>query len=174
MNRFILLILLCMLCLTGCGTVTKEELSYSFKDIISKEHWISTKFPENVHIESPENWFINDGNERFYYWKESLENQSIFQEWLEYTRNHSLGTTPFMYGLYAHRRTLLFSRDIRWTCSSDGVPYVEFQMGDRWTMRRANKYDKKLKALIDSLITEDNKAKMDDAAKIKEKYYKPY
>ena len=174
MDRFILFIFLCMLFLCGCGTVTKEELSYAFKDILGKQHWISAEFPKNALIESPENWIIEDENGSFYYWQESTENQSTFQEWLSYTRNHRLGTTPFMYGLYACRRSLSFSKNVRWTYSSCDTPYVEFAIGDTWTMRRANQYDKKLKAIIDSLITKNNIMKKEDVLKIEEIYKKRY
>lgn len=163
MNRFaaFLVVGVCV-CLSGCV-------------VFEKQYWIPAKFPDGVHIESPECWFIMDTDHAepyFYYWKNTKENQAVFQEWLNYTRKHRLGTMPFMYGLYVNCPTLRFSKNFAWTCSSANRPYVEFSADNWWTMRRANKYDRKLQAIVLSLMTKDNMMTKEDAQKIKERYWK--
>lgn len=65
-----------------------------------------------------------------------------------------------------------FSKKFAWTCSSANRPHVEFSADNSWTWRRANKYDRKLRAIVLSLMTKDYMMTKEDAQKIRERYWK--
>lgn len=165
MSRFVLFPILCVCCLSSC----------------SIHWWVPSKFPKCVHIEPVENWAVSDDNGNFYYWKNTEENQHVFQEWLKYTRNHLIGTQPTLYGLCASPGRLYFSQDIRLTFDDYPdyypplPPDVEFDLSISSTknnerVRRANKYDRKLMDIIKSLIRKDNLMTPEDTSRIKQFY----
>lgn len=69
-------------------------------------------------------------------------------------------------------RGVVSQKNFAWTCSSANRPYVEFSADNSWTWRRANKYDRKLRAIVLSLMTKDNMMTKEDAQKIRERYWK--